>query len=330
MSDFLPGRYQLFAREASNPILSAEMWPYAANSVFNPGAVRLRDGTTLLLCRVEDMRGLSHLCAARSANGVDDWEIDETPTLEPHPDHPEEAWGVEDPRVTYLPDEERYAVLYTAYSQRGPSVALALTEDFRSFERVGVIFPPEDKDAALFPRRIGGRWMAIHRPVTHEEANMYLSTSPDLAAWSVYGQILEARRGPWWDAVRVGLSPPPIETERGWLVIYHGVKVTGAGVLYRNGLALFDLEDPGRLLLRSEPWVLGPLSPFERVGDVDHVVFPCGTTLGDDGDTLHVYYGAADTSVGLAYASVARLLGFLDEHGRPHPMRRREDALREE
>src|SRR5512140_245861 len=104
-------------RHSANPILSGKDWPYPINSVFNAGATRLPDGTTLLLCRVEDRRGISHLCAARSANGVDGWIIDETPTLLPASDHPEEAWGIEDPRITHVPELERYVIVYTAYSR---------------------------------------------------------------------------------------------------------------------------------------------------------------------------------------------------------------------
>src|SRR6476660_8657518 len=121
---------ELVQRCEHNPILTAADWPYPVNSVFNPGSTLLPDGTTLLLCRVEDRRGHSHLCAARSANGVDDWQIDRKPTLLPDPKHvPEELWGIEDPRITYVGELKKYAVVYTAYSRVGPSVALALTED---------------------------------------------------------------------------------------------------------------------------------------------------------------------------------------------------------
>jgi len=151
----------LFHRHPKNPILTAADWPYDINCVFNAGATLLHDGTTLLLCRVEDRRGHSHLCAARSKNGVDGWEIDAAPTLMPDPEHhPEELWGIEDPRITYVPELERYVVVYTSFSSSGPGVSLALTEDFRHFERYGDIMPPEDKDAALLPRRIGKYWAA--------------------------------------------------------------------------------------------------------------------------------------------------------------------------
>jgi predicted GH43/DUF377 family glycosyl hydrolase len=306
----------LFRRHNSNPILTASDWPYPANSVFNPGATLLPDGTTLLLCRVEDRRGHSHLCAARSANGVDDWQIDRRPTLLPDPEHmPEELWGIEDPRITYVGELKKYAVVYTAYSRVGPGVALALTEDFHDFEHYGMIMPPEDKDAALFPCRIGGKWVLIHRPVSAPGAHMWMSYSPDLRHWGSHRLMLEARHGGWWDANKIGLSPPPIETPQGWLVIYHGVRQTASGSLYRLGLALFDLDNPERCLIRGDEWVFGPEEPYEQRGDVDNVVFPCGTTIAPDGDTLHMYYGAADSSIALATGSIRAILDRLEETG---------------
>jgi len=306
----------LLERYPHNPILKVSDWPYPANSVFNPGATRLRDGTTLLLCRVEDRRGHSHFCAARSPNGVDGWRIDPQPTLLPDPEHyPEELWGIEDPRVTYVPELEKYVIVYTSYSRGGPGVSLAVTDDFRTFERYGVVMPPEDKDAALLPRKFNNEWVLIHRPVTALGANIWISYSPDLRHWGSHKLILEARRGAWWDANRIGLSPPPIETEEGWLMIYHGVRQTSGGCLYRLGLALFDLENPEQCLLRGDTWIFGPEARYEREGDVDNVVFPCGYTIADDSDTLNLYYGAADTCIALAQGSIRKILNWLKRHG---------------
>lgn len=306
----------LFRRHQLNPILTVTDWPYPANSVFNPGATLLRDGTTLLLCRVEDRRGHSHLCAARSANGVDGWKIDPQPTLPADPEcFPEEVWGIEDPRITYIPELSKYAVVYTAYTRDGPGVSLALTEDFHVFERYGVIMPPEDKDAALLPRRIGGYWALIHRPVSAPRAHMWVSYSLDLRHWGNHKLMLVARRGAWWDANRIGLSPPPIETPQGWLVIYHGVRQTVAGSIYRLGLALFDLQAPELCLKRSDEWFFAPQEPYEQRGDVDNVVFPCGTTIASDGDTIQLYYGAADTSIALATGSIRAMLARLEQGG---------------
>ena len=295
---------EIFRRHPHNPILTPAAWPYPANSVFNPGATLLPDGTTLLLCRVEDRRGHSHLCVARSANGVDSWQIDSQSTLLPDPEHfPEELWGIEDPRITYLPELSKYGIVYTAYSGVGPGVALALTKDFEHFERYGMIMAPEDKDAALFPHRIGGQWALIHRPVSAPGAHMWMSYSPDLRHWGSHKLMLEARRGGWWDANKIGLSSPPIETPQGWLVIY------------RLGLALFDLQEPGRCLKRGDEWIFGPEEQYERRGDVDNVVFPCGYTLASDGDTIHLYYGAADTCIALATGSIRGILNWLHEDG---------------
>jgi predicted GH43/DUF377 family glycosyl hydrolase len=308
----------LFTRYSDNPILSRNDWPYPINSVFNAGATRLPDGDTLLLCRVEDRTGLSHLCAARSANGFDGWRIDSQPTLLANPrDFPEEIWGIEDPRITYVPELEQYAVAYTSFARGGPGVSLALTGDFRSFERLGVIMPPEDKDAALLPRRINGYWAMIHRPVTTLGAHMWISYSPDLRHWGNHKIILEARRGGWWDANKIGLCSPPIETSKGWLTIYHGVRHTASGCIYRLGLALFDLDRPDVCLQRGDSWMFGPEAPYERGGDVSDVVFPCGQTIGSDGDTIHMYYGAADSCMAMATGSIHSLLAWLDSHSGP-------------
>lgn len=308
----------LFTRYSGNPILTADHWPYSINQVFNPGATRLADGTTLLLCRVEDRRGHSHLCAARSANGIDGWVIDNQPTLMPDPiNFPEELWGVEDPRITYVPELARYAVVYTSYSRGGPGVSLALTSDFVNFERYGVVMQPEDKDATLLPHRIGNYWAMVHRPVGPFGAHIWISYSPDLRHWGSHKPMLEARRGAWWDANKIGLSPPLIETPEGWLMIYHGVRMTPAGCIYRLGLALFALDQPERCLLRGDSWVFAPEESYEREGDVDNVVFPCGVTIGNDGDTINMYYGGADSCVALATGSIRGVLAWLHSYGAP-------------
>ena len=224
---------------------------------------------------------------------------------------PEEIWGIEDPRITYVPELQQYAVAYTSFARGGPGVSLALTKDFRTFDRYGVIMPPEDKDAALLPRKIGGFWALIHRPMTTLGAHMWISYSPDLRHWGSHKVMLEARRGGWWDANKIGLCSPPIVTAKGWLVIYHGVRNTASGSIYRLGIALFDLINPDICLQRGDSWIFGPEAPYERGGDVNDVVFPCGQTIGDDGDTIHLYYGAGDSCMAMATGSIRALLSWL-------------------
>lgn len=309
-------RHELFCRYEGNPILTAESWPYPVNSVFNAGAA-LVNGETLLLVRAEDFRGMSHLTVARSRDGFTGWEIDHQPTFEPDPQgRPEETWGIEDPRVTWLEEMGKWVVAYTSYSTGGPLVSLATTGDFRTFERLGPVMPPEDKDAALFPVRFGGRWAMVHRPIStgywRLGAHIWLSFSPDLKHWGDHSLIISARQGSWWDANRIGLSAPPLPTAEGWLTLYHGVRSTASGSIYRLGIALLDLEDPTRLTHRSDRWIFGPRAVYEREGDVDDVVFPCGWIR--EGDTIRMYYGAGDFTVAVATASLKEIVDFVLQH----------------
>lgn len=305
---------EIFRRYEGNPILVAGDWPHTVNAVFNPGVTEF-DGQTLLLVRVEDRTGISHLSVARSRDGLTDWTIEDHRGVFPDLESVSERFGVEDPRITRCGDE--YLIVYTGYSVNGPLVCLSSTRDFRSFERRGVLMPPENKDAALFPCQFDGRWGLIHRPVAttpRSRADIWLSWSPDFRHWGDHTVLLQAREGAWWDAQKIGLSTPPLRTPAGWLFLYHGVRATAAGSIYRLGLALLDAENPGRVLARSGEWLFGPDAPYERMGDVDQVVFPCGWLLAPDGDTIRVYYGAADTSVCVATSSIAALLAWLERH----------------
>lgn len=309
MNQPAPGDGDLFERHPGNPIITVEQLPYRANSVFNPGVGRVGDDTVLLI-RVEDLRGISHLLVGRSADGASGWRFDETPLLLPEPGpHPEEIWGCEDPRLTWLPERDEWAIAYTAFSRRGPLVSLAMSRDFTDVRRFGPVMPPEDKDAALFPHRIGGRWAMVHRPSPlRGGAHMWISYSPDLRHWGDHELLLEARDGAWWDAGKIGLGPPPLETSEGWLICYHGVHSTSSGPHYRVGLALLDLEDPRIVLRRTDQWVLGPAAPYERAGDINKVVFPTGWLHDPKTDVLSLYYGAGDSVIALATATLEDVL----------------------
>lgn len=311
------GKYPvLLHRHPANPLLTAADWPYPVHTVFNAGATKLEDGTTLLLCRCEDRRGFSHFCVARSTNGIDGWIIDERPSFAPDPEnHPEELWGVEDPRITYVPERGEYVVAYTAFGELGPGVALATTKDFRTFERYGLAMQADDKDACILPHRVNGKFALIHRPMTEAGGNIWISYSDDMRTWGGSKLLLPARRGGWWDANKIGLSPPLLHTERGWLMFYHGVRRHAAGSLYRLGMALFDEENPEKCIRRSQSWIFAPETSYETHGDVSHAVFPCGFTVDEDGDTINMYYGAADTCICLARGSIKELLNHLEEDG---------------
>jgi len=300
---------ELFERHPANPVLIAADWPYPVNAVFNPAAAAA-NSETVLLARVEDRRGISHLTVARSANGLDGWAIDSKPLLAPNGETGEQ-WGFEDARVVWVDELDRWVITCTAYGPAGPAVFLATTEDFHTVERVGIIRQPEDKNAALLPHRIDGRWVLLHRPKTQyggARGEILLSRSDDLISWSAPEQVLQPRTGAWWDSLRIGLGPPPLRTEHGWLLIYHGVKETVGGEIYRVGLALLDLNEPTRVLRRLPNWILAPLAPYERIGDVPNVVFPCGLVHDSGSDEVRLYYGAADSSICVATARLHDLI----------------------
>lgn len=301
---------ELFRRHPDNPILTAADWPEPVNVVFNPGAAIVGD-ETVLLARVESLTGISHLAVARSADGVGDWHVSTPPLLAPQEGIESEQWGFEDARVVWVDELERFVITCTAYGPAGPAVYLATTNDFSSVERYGIVISPEDKNAALLPERVGGKWILFHRPTTgygDSHAGISLSRSSDLLSWSPPEVVMRPRAGAWWDSLRIGIGPPLLKTEHGWLLIYHGVKETVSGAIYRVGLALLDLEEPTRVLRRAPNWVFGPLEPYERSGDVANAIFPCGVVHDTESGELRLYYGAADTSICLATAQLDELL----------------------
>lgn len=303
---------RIFVRHGDGPLLTVQDLPFQANAVLNPG-VAIVDGETLLLLRIEDRQGLSQIRVARSRNGIDGWQVAERPLLEPDlPGYPYEEWGCEDARVTQI-GPRLWMIAYTAYSRYGPAVALATTEDFEAVQRLGIVLPPNNKDAVLFPQRFDGRWIMLHRPVTGGQEHIwYACADQELDHWSQPGVLLPERGGPWWDGLRIGVGAQPLPSDEGWLLIYHGVKDMAGHPVYRLGLALLDLDEPRRVLARASSWVFAPETEYEQRGLVPNVVFTCGAL--SRGDEVWMYYGAADTAIGLAVAKMGNLLAFVREH----------------
>ncbi len=295
----------LLHRWEGNPILTADDIPFPCNTVFNGAPVKVGD-EYLLLLRVEGKEGYSVLALARSVDGLH-FEVESEPVFWPAgggPFRSAEARGVEDPRITLL--DGKYYVSYTAVGDCGPRIALAETKDFQTFRRIALISEPGNKDCVLFPRRIGGRYARFDRPYGHGVGNIWISYSKDLVSWGDSRVVIPVRSG-FWDSDRVGASTVPIETEHGWFEIYHGVKMTSSGPIYRLGVALLDLEDPSKILCRADIPILTPRESYERIGDVPNVVFASGAILEPDGE-IKVYYGAADTSICVATARFDELI----------------------
>jgi len=298
--------YDLVNRYKQNPIITLIDIPFPCNTVFNAGTAMINDKYILML-RVENLRGKSVFVLAESHDGIH-FTIHKNPVMSPSNKEPfktYEARGIEDPRITKIDDT--YYILYTAYSQYSPRLAIAKTTDFVKFDRMGLISEPDNKDAALFPEKFNGYYARLDRPVSANQANMWISYSKDLIFWGRSKVVMETRPG-YWDGNRLGAGAVPFRTKKGWLEIYHGVKNTAGGKIYRLGCALFDLMDPSKLIGRSSAPILSPFEIYERVGDVPNVVFSCGAIVHTSGKKVNIYYGAADTCICLGTVSVNDLI----------------------
>lgn len=294
----------VFKRIEQNPLITAEDIPYLANTVFNAGAIQF-ENEVLLLLRVESASGRSHLIVARSEDGITNWRVGDRALLHPEDNFPYESNGCEDCRITWMEDLGAYVLVYTAYSDQGPGIAIATTQDFKTVARLGLMFPPNDKNGALLPAKFDGQYAILHRPSVGG-GSIWLSYSEDLVYWGKSQLVVPVRKGPWWDGQRVGAGLPPVLTDEGWLLMYHGVKDLAGRPIYRMGAALLDRERPSVLRARARRWLLGPETQYERTGDAPNVIFACGGFIRDG--MLWLYYGAADSSICLARANINDVL----------------------
>jgi predicted GH43/DUF377 family glycosyl hydrolase len=250
------------------------------------------------------LTSISHLRVARSRDGIH-FDVEHTPALSPETEL--ESFGTEDPRITLI--DGTYWINYTAVSPLGIATALASTKDFRTFARHGIIFPPNNRDVTIFPERIGGHYVALHRPMPEGigEPAMWSATSRDMIAWGDH-KFLATGRSESWDDAKIGGGAVPFRVKDGWLAVYHGV--SKSPMQYSLGALLLDANDPSVVLARSREPILAPETAYEREGFFGGVVFTCG--LVTDGDVVRIYYGAADGVTAVADLSLAEILGGLE------------------
>jgi len=295
-------------RWEGNPIITLEDIPFRCNTVFNGSPVKV-DDEYLILLRVEGQQGHSIFALARSKDGYH-FTVDEKPVMMPvrtGPFSKYESKGIEDPRITLI--DGIYYIMFTAVSNWGPRIEIAKTKDFKKYERLALISEPGNKDGVLFPEKIKGKYARLDRPIGKNIGSIWISYSEDLIHWGAHKVILTPRFG-FWDSFRIGASAPPIKTEEGWLEIYHGIKMTNSGPIYRIGCALLDLTDPSKVIARCDEALLSPREYYERIGDVNNVIFACGAVVEPSGE-IKIYYGAADTCICVATAQLDELI---EEH----------------
>ena len=304
----------ILKRYEGNPIITAEAVP-TANTIFNSAAVRFGKGYAGVF-RVDTQNLECELHVGFSDDGIH-WRIDPE-RIVVQTDDPDATSGGPvnpyDPRVT--PIDGEFIVTYCSYpSGPGPHMGMARTKDFKTFALIGEIVFPYNRNAVVFPRRINGMYAALHRPSdTGHTAygDIFYATSPDLVHWGNHHYIFGPRGG--WQGGKTGAGPVPIETDEGWLMIYHGVRITCSGYVYAAGAALLDLEKPWKVIARSRKYLLHPTTDYERVGDVPNVLFPNAAIVEEKTREFRLYYGCADTCVALATGDLDEIVAFVKKN----------------
>ena len=292
-------------RWSRNPLIPRDLLP-RSNSIFNSAVVPF-EGAFAGVFRCDDRSRRMLLHTGRSQDGLK-WEIEPDPLQLTGGD--DEIGVFEygyDPRVCWI--EDRYYVTW-CNGYHGPTIGIAWTHDFKEYHQLENAFLPYNRNGVLFPRRIGDRYAMVSRPSDTGHTpfgDIFYSESPDLQFWGRHRHVMATIPG-CWQSTKIGAGPTPIETSEGWLVIYHGVLTSCNGFVYHAGSALLDLEEPWKVIARSDPYILSPQTLYECVGDVPNVVFPCACLCDADTGRLAIYYGAADTVTALAFARADELV----------------------
>ena len=300
------GCKDLLWRFDANPIVTRENVPHA-DSISNSAAIPYNGGFVGVF-RVDDDTRMFRLHTGWSKDGIN-WDIEKRPiNFKVAKGQPPVVKGY-DPRVCKIDD--RYYISW-CNDFNGPTIGIAWTKDFKTYTFVGNAFVPHNRNGVLFPRKINGRYMMLNRPSDPGQTafgDIFLSQSPDLTFWGDHKLVMSRRRG--WEKIKIGPGPVPIETKEGWLMFYHGVFDSCNGFNYCMGAALLDRNEPWKVKYRSRRYLLAPKAPYEQVGTVPNVVFPVAALVDAATDRLALYYGAADSSVALAFGKVDEIIEWL-------------------
>jgi len=310
-------------------IVNAPVWRYAENPIIghNPfrGVSRMfnsavmyygKDGTEFIgSFRGEGVNGLPYVYIGRSQDGIH-WTFDEKGIdfvdEQGNPCRPDSPY---DPRLVRVDDT--YYLIW-CHSYYGAAIGMAKTTDFKTFTLLENPFLPYNRNAVLFPRKINGKFLMLSRPsdTTHTRfGDIFVSESPDLVYWGKHRHVMS--KGPnWWEDLKIGGGPAPIETSEGWLMFYHGVMYTCNGFVYSMGGAILDIDDPSVVKYRCENFLLTPEEWYETAGAVPNVTFPCATVHDPQTGRIAIYYGAADTYVALAFTEADDIVGYIKEFNR--------------
>ena len=301
-------------RYTENPVMGRNPTPKIGR-IFNSAVVPWQDGYIAVL-RGEQVNGVPHVYLGRSKDGIH-WNVDRERVQ--FVDENGEPWMPNyayDPRLVKV--EDTYYIIWCT-DFHGAAIGMAKTKDFKHFTRMENPFIPYNRNAVLLPRKIGGMYKMLSRPSDSAHTpfgDIFLSESPDLIYWGRHRFMMGAVKGDEsaWQSMKIGPGPIPIETDEGWLLIYHGVINTCNGYVYRIGAALLDIDEPWKVKYRGKDYLLAPHELYECVGDVPNVTFPCATLTDAATGRIAMYYGCADTVTGLAFTTVDRVLDYIKKN----------------
>ena len=298
-------------RYTENPITGRNPVP-GISRIFNSGVVPF-EGRFAGVFRGEQTNGVPLLFAGESEDGIH-WEIEREPIrfVNEKGESFDPVYAY-DPRVVKI--EDSYYVIW-CQDFYGAAIGMAKTQDFKHFERLENPFIPYNRNAVLFPRKIGGYYTLLSRPSDAGHTNfgdIFLSRSPDMKFWGMHRRVMSRGRN-WWDNVKIGAGGAPIETDEGWLLFFHGVTSTCNGLVYSFSGVILDRDEPSKVLYRCGDYMLTPEEWYEERGFVANVCFPCATLHDSETGRIAIYYGCADTYLGLAFTTVDEAVNFIKEH----------------
>jgi len=291
-------------RYTGNPIIGRN-GNKRSNSVFNSAVVAYNDGFAGVF-RCDDRTMSMDIYAGTSKDGYT-WIIEDDPIRFESDDG--EVLRKEyryDPRVCFI--EDRYYITW-CNGYHGPTIGVAYTFDFKTFTQLENAFLPFNRNGVMFPRKINGKYLMMSRPSDNGHTpfgDIFISQSPDMTYWGCHRYMMGVSSG--WQQTKIGPGPIPIETDEGWLLIYHGVLTSCNGFVYRMGCALLDTNEPWKVKNRGREYIMGPTELYECVGDVPNVTFPCASLCDAQTGRVAIYYGCADSVTGIAFTTVDTLL----------------------
>ena len=298
-------------RSRRNPVIPRDLLP-ESNSIFNSAVIPF-NGRFAGIFRVDDTTRYMDLHLGKSDDGIN-WNLNTEP-IKFYSDE-EEAGKSDykyDPRVVRL--EDKYYITW-CNGYHGPTIGMGYTTDFNKFYQLENAFLPFNRNGVLFPRRIKGKYLMLSRPSDNGNTpfgDIFLSESPDMIYWGKHRHVMSTVNGSW-QSTKIGAGPVPIETSEGWLLFYHGVLTSCNGFVYSMGAAVLDIDQPWKVLYRTKSYLLSPQLEYECVGDVPNVVFPCAALHDSATGRIAIYYGAADTVVGLAFTRVELVVNYIKEN----------------